>query len=547
MNDLEEVVELSENDEDDDCILESVIYEDAKLNKTVNDNPLLTEFIDTCLKLENSVEMIRVINKTLLKIYRKTDTRFTQSKIFLKALRRANNLLKTEPSYKYSHIKDLCNILKSNNTKKRVPIITLTNNIKENKLPSLSCKRKNENACNSKRLKTDIIYLDLTEDVSTNGIDKEQEENLGTNDVLVDREKENSDISSPTKNTDENKLLVPHKELEYSINVHTDVNEKIIKIEEEIAYCKKIIAHLDETEVCFDSKYSPYLKCERFKARIVSLYKELCKLTGEIPVRKSKVHLKVRDGHPAGAVLRLERFLNRNVGSDGNPMFPNFRDVVKCVLKANEKENLGWNKQQIMKEASALFTQCGRALQKRRQKREWRDLLSKVKLEECDDPADNDPELLARLEANKRAAVKKEKEILERYTKMQNMPPQRDKVVSNQVDVDECSHNSDSDFDCSSNESENEDLPNNRLIQIASTSNETPQEDNNVKNVITDGDSEAETNDLSMVKVKKEPELNERSLNEILEELGENHTTVVEIEYPFVIIEISDSSSEESE
>ncbi|XP_046969571.1 uncharacterized protein LOC124536946 isoform X1 [Vanessa cardui] len=543
MNDLE-VVELSENDEGDDCILESVIYEDAKLNKTVNDNPLLTEFIDICLKLENSVEMIKVINKTLLKIYRKTDARFTQSQVFQKALRRANNLLKTEPSYKYSHIKDLCNILKSNNTKKRVPIITLTNNIKENKLPSLSCKRKSESDGNSKRQKTDIIDLDLSEDISINGIDNEEEGKLGADDSLVDREKENSNISSPIKNTDENTLLVPHKELEYDINVHTDVNEKIIKIEEEIAYCKKVVARLDEAEVCFDTKYSPYLKCERFKARIVSLYKELCKLTGEMPVRTSKVHLKVRDGHPAGAVLRLERFLNKNVGSDGNPMFPNFRDVVKCVLKANEKDNLGWSKQQIMKEASALFTHCGRALQKRRQKREWRDLLSKVKLEQCDDPADNDPELLARLEANKLAAVKKEKEILERYTKMQNMPPQRDKVVSNQVDDDECSHNSDSDFVSSSDESENKDSPNNRLIQTASTSNETPQENDNVKNVITEGNTEAETNDLSMVKVKKEPEL---SLNEILEELGENHTTVVEIEDPFVIIEISDSSSDESE
>ncbi|XP_046969572.1 uncharacterized protein LOC124536946 isoform X2 [Vanessa cardui] len=474
----------------------------------------------------------------------KTDARFTQSQVFQKALRRANNLLKTEPSYKYSHIKDLCNILKSNNTKKRVPIITLTNNIKENKLPSLSCKRKSESDGNSKRQKTDIIDLDLSEDISINGIDNEEEGKLGADDSLVDREKENSNISSPIKNTDENTLLVPHKELEYDINVHTDVNEKIIKIEEEIAYCKKVVARLDEAEVCFDTKYSPYLKCERFKARIVSLYKELCKLTGEMPVRTSKVHLKVRDGHPAGAVLRLERFLNKNVGSDGNPMFPNFRDVVKCVLKANEKDNLGWSKQQIMKEASALFTHCGRALQKRRQKREWRDLLSKVKLEQCDDPADNDPELLARLEANKLAAVKKEKEILERYTKMQNMPPQRDKVVSNQVDDDECSHNSDSDFVSSSDESENKDSPNNRLIQTASTSNETPQENDNVKNVITEGNTEAETNDLSMVKVKKEPEL---SLNEILEELGENHTTVVEIEDPFVIIEISDSSSDESE
>ncbi|XP_050347543.1 uncharacterized protein LOC126771605 isoform X2 [Nymphalis io] len=472
----------------------------------------------------------------------KTDVRFIESQVFKKALRRANNLLKTEPNYKYSHIKDLCNILRSSNTKKRVQLITLTNNIKENKLRSLSCKRKSVNAGNIKRQKMDIIDLDYVEEASTNGQDKDSERNSISNDILVCGEKENSDIGSPSKITDDNNLLIPHKELEYNINLQTNDNEKIKKIEEEIAYCKRVIARLDETEVCIDSKNSPYLKCERFKARIVKLYKELCKLTGEVPVRKSIIHLKVRDGHPAGPVRRLERFLNRNVGSDGNPMFPNFRDVVKCVLKANEKENLGWSKQQIMKEASALFTHCGRALQKRRQRREWRDLLSKVKLEECDDPADRDPELLARLDANKRAAVKKEKEILERYTKMQNMPPQRDISVWNQVkDDDECSHNSESDFDISSDESEDEDLPNNSLKQIASTSKEIHQEDINLNNDITDRIHEVEANDLSTIKVKKEPEL---SLNKILEELGENHTTHVEIEDPFVTIEISDGSSE---
>nr|XP_034834690.1 death domain-associated protein 6-like isoform X2 [Maniola hyperantus] len=164
---------------------------------------------------------------------------------------------------------------------------------------------------------------------------------------------------------------------------------------------------------------------DKYKEKIVKLYKELCTLTGAEATKRREVRLTVIEGHPPGPVRRLEMFLNRNIGEDGNPPFPDFNDVVKCVETANVNDNLGWNKFQVMREASALFMHCGRALQKRRQKREWSDLLSRVKAEECDsDPADNDPELLARLEVNRRVAVKKEADLLERYSMMQNLPPE---------------------------------------------------------------------------------------------------------------------------
>lgn len=66
--------------------------------------------------------------------------------------------------------------------------------------------------------------------------------------------------------------------------------------------------------------------------------------------------------------------------------------------------------------ATALFTQCGRALQKRRKKQEWYHLMTMVEQEECFvDPADTDPELEARLQENKRRAVIKESAIMKRY------------------------------------------------------------------------------------------------------------------------------------
>ena len=65
--------------------------------------------------------------------------------------------------------------------------------------------------------------------------------------------------------------------------------------------------------------------------------------------------------------------------------------------------------------AVALFRQCGQALRKQRQKREYKDLLSLIRnKEETDDPAEKDPLLLAKLEENKRIARAKEEEILDR-------------------------------------------------------------------------------------------------------------------------------------
>lgn len=98
----------------------------------------------------------------------------------------------------------------------------------------------------------------------------------------------------------------------------------------------------------------PYYK-NRLKTKVVLLYQELCELTGEESVKSRKVCIRAMEGHPPGPLKRLETFLNNNIESDGNPPFPDFRDVVKCVLIANKDDNLGWGKAQVMNEGTFLF------------------------------------------------------------------------------------------------------------------------------------------------------------------------------------------------
>uniref|UniRef100_A0A2A4JCZ4 Daxx histone-binding domain-containing protein n=1 Tax=Heliothis virescens TaxID=7102 RepID=A0A2A4JCZ4_HELVI len=231
---------------------------------------------------------------------------------------------------------------------------------------------------------------------------------------------------STLSNEDMNELLVPQNHVEVTIDneVPYDPKAEMIKaIEEDIAFYKKRIAELEEAEVTSDSILSPYIQCAKLKRRIIASYKEICKIKGNSDdiVKRREIRLHVANGHPAGPAKRLEEHLNDSIDNTGAVAFPDFSDVVKCVIEANREDCLGWCRQRVFQEASVLFRKCGQALRKRRQKREYRDLLSLVRdKQEPDDPAENNPELLAKLEENKLIAKIKEEEILERYVNMEN-------------------------------------------------------------------------------------------------------------------------------
>ncbi|XP_072944703.1 uncharacterized protein [Epargyreus clarus] len=403
---MTDVIDLSD---DDDCILECVVEANIP-NKSHSDlyyevykiNQQLADFIEKCLSLEDTIIMAITLKNNLLKEYYQLEQSVKDSPKIQKAIRRANNLLDAEPKLKYNHINDLCKIMKASKVKKKVPFITLATN-----LTAPSCKKP----------KLDIINLDSSSPVTETAISVNFDDTTDTLDESIAAD----NCTQESTTTEEDNFLVPHTSV--SVDPPTTNEERIKKLERRLAYYKKQIAKLDELEVDDDTMDSPYIKSERLKSAIVVIYNELCQLMGSQPVKRKEIRLRVVTGHPPGPTRILETFLNNNIGSDGQPPFPDFCDVVNCVVEANEKDDLGWTKCQIMKEAAMLFTQCGRALQKRRQNREYQDLLWKVKEEHCqDDPADNDPELLARLEENKRIAIKKESEILERYTMMESLP-----------------------------------------------------------------------------------------------------------------------------
>ncbi|XP_063365896.1 uncharacterized protein LOC134654362 [Cydia amplana] len=255
-------------------------------------------------------------------------------------------------------------------------------------------------------------------------------ENIEETDKEIENEKENV-------GSNEN-LLVPHKEKIVRLEkpklkkepakrpeemTEVEKARRIRIIEAKIETYNKTIAQLDLEEVTDDSLNSPYHKCDRLRASIVKLYKELCTLVGEAPPKRRKIQLQIKEGVPQGPIKRLEKFLNKRADAEGETPFPDFSDVIRCVEKANEVDGLGWSKAKIMKEAQSIFTYCGRALQKKRQQREWKHLRAMARPEEFEaDPAETDMELQARLEANRRLASQREAEVFNKFTQLEDVP-----------------------------------------------------------------------------------------------------------------------------
>lgn len=225
-----------------------------------------------------------------------------------------------------------------------------------------------------------------------------------------------------------NKIFVAKKNLDKATNNEEDIDEfsydykrqrQIRKLEKTVKKLHRAIQKLEEQEVDFeDDEDSVYLLTERYKERLVKVYEKLCQVTNTKMPSEPRIHLEARSGQPSGPARNLEAWINKKVPI-GTPLpFPDFHDVVQCVRDANKDDRLGWSEMEIMDEARDLFTRCGRKLQRRRQENEWRIASSRVAHHA--DPAEDSADLRNMFEENKKSAISKETELLNKYVEKQN-------------------------------------------------------------------------------------------------------------------------------
>ncbi|XP_022118343.2 uncharacterized protein LOC110995473 [Pieris rapae] len=537
------------------------LNKDENSNFEFIDDAYLKNLIEICLKAENSRGMLRVINRSLLPLYQEAKPDYLNSSQFQEMLQRSSVLIEKNPKFKYSYIKSVCENLRKNKKKKRVSFTTLESNIKRNRVNNNHNMENGnihvieEDSIGECGDKNDVILLDETVNE-----EKENKSNssalqlehqatslhsnliaLNTEDTVNDTKEsgvlnlshnfmcDKATTSWEPLNNSQANLLIAHR-----IELPTDDEQVKIKfLEFEITRLEKLIKQLEETEVIEDNDHSPYVLCELYKEKVVDLYKQLCHLTQSPIVKKHEVRLRVLEGRAEAPVKILERFLNNTLQSNGYPLFPDFNDVKICVVLANDIHKLGWDATKVMKEARALFTQCGRALQKLRQRREWRDLLANVKKEHEDDPALHDPELMAKLDANKQWALKREMDIIEKYAQMEIVAlKKRKKHTENTVNNNDASSDSDADsvILCEEDMLRNEEFFKKLRDEVKIEKTDNIDDTHNNEPV-----------DVKECVVKMEP------LSKQLEDLGDNFTITIEIDNPFLVVEVSSDSDDDVE
>lgn len=131
-------------------------------------------------------------------------------------------------------------------------------------------------------------------------------------------------------------------------------NDKIKLISQAMTNCERIIKKLEEAEVDFDKEdNSTYIKVERYKQRMVELYNKYCELTGE-NADAGRVYLRPKHINSTRIVAvdqAITNFINSKIARRNkikktetltdDVIFPDYRDILECVSRCNDKRNLG--------------------------------------------------------------------------------------------------------------------------------------------------------------------------------------------------------------
>ncbi|XP_053676454.1 daxx-like protein [Anopheles nili] len=200
-------------------------------------------------------------------------------------------------------------------------------------------------------------------------------------------------------------------------------DRQIRKLNRTLYILDKRIKQMEEAEVDFNHESnSTYLMAERYKKRAFEVYEKLCDITGE----SKNAHRLVRKPiqFQGTSFTEFNRMLSQFVNRKNS--FPNFRDVLKCLLHCNTKYDYGLQTEQMNRMAHEAFSKIGKLLQKRRKT----DLYETVVYHTGDekDPATIDPKLREKLEENGKH-YGKVNQLIEKFAAKESMI--REEIAAN--------------------------------------------------------------------------------------------------------------------
>lgn len=293
--------------DEDVTLLKPKLVVKEKKSIFLGEQDIFPRFISLCLQKDRSEDMKTVVNK-LKRRYEHLDPAYATSETFINLLNEKRNDIMLSKNKLYVHIAEVMNEMK-NNCKKSSALSTnganCTTNI--NKL--------NASNCSAKTLRPSTSHNTVSDN----------EEVLSTDDNYEKKDKR-----------------------------HNDTQRKVRLILKAMRKCEKYIKILEESEVDFDQENnSNYIKLERYKHRMVELHKIYCEYVGE-SADAGRQYLRPKHFSTTGIVSvdhAITSFINskmskrnklKKIGSFTNALiFPDYRDILECVTKCNEMNNLG--------------------------------------------------------------------------------------------------------------------------------------------------------------------------------------------------------------
>lgn len=266
-------------------------------------------FISLCLQKcpkYDKTDMEKIIDK-LKRRYELMDPIYARSQDFVTFLNEKREAITSDSNKLYVHIEEVKNEMKKNIIKN---FQALQNNDMYDAVPSTS---------------------------------------YATNNVPVNNEVELNNDDSNEENEEDNEE-----------NTSLKTKRKIKKVLRAMEKCEVRIKKLEEAEVDFNEENnSNYIKVEKYKHRMVELYNKLCELTGECG-DAGRVYLRPKHLSVTQIVAvdqAITNFINskitrrnemKRIGTLTNDLiFPDYRDILECVNRCNERKKLGLDKNRL--------------------------------------------------------------------------------------------------------------------------------------------------------------------------------------------------------
>ncbi|XP_015181389.1 PREDICTED: death domain-associated protein 6-like isoform X2 [Polistes dominula] len=458
-----------------------------KKNISLPEQDIFPSFLSLCLQKRREPAMEVIVNK-LKRRYEQMSPVYVKSEAFQNFLNKKRNDILSSDNMIYQHIMDVKIEMKSKSNK------------------------------NSKSaLQNETNKTKVCKDVSLNS-----------------QASSSSSVVNNIKETDEEDFE--------DDTMNSNMKRKLKKIEKAMNICSKRIKILEEREVNFDDEDdSNYIKLEKYKERMVQLYNEYCRITGDNqdagrPYLRPK-HLNTTQ--ISSVDYAITNFINskitkrnklkKNGRFTDDLIFPDYRDILKCVSSCNERNNLGLSKQKQAQIAKKAFTDLGEHLQRARRIDYW-DTFSLSLENKEEDPALKDQELAKKLRDNHVIGQQKLSKIFQDFVKKQEemILPEDDANTENDDNEDsnveskdedenseEDDEDEDEDEDKNKDENKGEDDNDNEdnIINSEPNKNETTSNslengtklENDLSKTCTDKDNE----DVLITNVKKVVECSE--------------------------------------